>query len=108
MAFDRAAYMRMYRAKQRREQLVQRVPDLTWPTNLFGQPLKIEELMAPGSFVPNAKPLREDLCACGCNMPHNNGYAKTLTDRSGPTPKHTVMWFRTFGHATQAQRRAGT
>jgi hypothetical protein len=55
-----AEYMRQWRTRRR----PQRVPDLNWPTNLFGHPYNIDELLAQA--LQQQRPMHDDKCPCGC------------------------------------------
>jgi hypothetical protein len=99
---DHAAYMRWWRAQHRPT----RIPELDWPKNAFGHDMRIEELMADGDYKPPkiGRVTLKDLCACGCQMAHNNGQSRTV--RSALGNSWEVIWYRA-GHLGRPMRVGG-
>lgn len=76
--------------------------DLSWPKNLFGDNMTVEELMADGDFkTPKiGRVTLADKCACGCGLPHNNGQSRTT--RSPLGNGWDVIWYK-VGHMRTAR-----
>lgn len=39
---------------------------------------------------------KEELCACGCKLPHNLAVSRVVSDNSEGYPTRSVIWYRTM------------
>jgi hypothetical protein len=64
---------------QQRATELQRLEQLLWPRNLFGEPASIAELMAESTHAgENA----DGPCSCGCRKQHKQNVSQTLRNRT--------------------------
>jgi len=61
--------------------LLESLPMLDWPTDLYNRPLTIKQLMAQP--LTQQKVTSQDLCACGCGKPHRNNHPQTIRSPYG-------------------------
>jgi hypothetical protein len=75
--------------------MLERVPNLPWPANLFSLPhlLVATETTAPLFAGAGKKVLGDKLCTCGCKLPHNNA----VSGLEGEAGYRRVNWYRTIG-----------
>jgi hypothetical protein len=90
---------------QRQAFELQRLEQLPWPRNLFGEPASIAELMAESAHVgENA----DAACSCGCRKEHKQNVAQTLRNPYGRG--FDVIYFHSEAckHRWNQQRRGRT
>ena len=68
---------------------LQRLEQLPWPRNLFGEPTSIAELMAESA---NANEETDGACSCGCRKEHRQNVSQTLRNPYGRG--FDVIYFR--------------
>ena len=68
---------------------LQRLEQLPWPRNLFGEPASIAELMAESA---NANEETDGACSCGCRKEHRQNVSQTL--RNPCRRGFDVIYFR--------------
>src|SRR5271166_2109163 len=70
-----------------------RLEQLPWPSNLFGEPASIAELMAQAAQLSEqAGENPEEVCPCGCRREHKYNVSQTLRNPYGRG--FDVMYFR--------------
>ncbi|MDE2232890.1 MAG: hypothetical protein KGJ90_02045 [Patescibacteria group bacterium] len=66
---------------------MEQLPMLQWPSDLYGQYVSLEELLADDDFAPakigRVKVDPDDLCGCGCGKRHNNNVSMTINSLYG-------------------------
>lgn len=73
---------------------MERVPNLPWPHNLFAQPMLTVDSTAPLLRIGGRKELGDNLCACGCKLPHNFAVSRLV----GEHGSRTILWYRAMDH----------
>jgi hypothetical protein len=69
---------------QRRATELQRLEQLPWPRNLFGEPASIAELMAEAAQLSaEAGGNADGACSCGCRKEHQHNVSQTLRNPYG-------------------------
>jgi hypothetical protein len=72
------------RTFQRRATELQRLEQLPWPRNLFGEPASIAELIAEAAQLSaDAGGTAEGACPCGCRKEHKQNVSQTLRNPYG-------------------------
>jgi hypothetical protein len=69
---------------QQRATELQRLEQLPWPKNLFGEPASIAELMAESTQLSvSAGENADGACSCGCRKEHKQNVSQTLRNPYG-------------------------
>ena len=90
---------------QQRAIELQRLEQLPWPRDLFGEPATIRALIAE---VADAAENPDDACSCGCGQEHKQNVTQTLRNPYGRG--FDVMYFRSEAckvRWNKERRRAG-
>jgi len=90
---------------QQRATELQRLEQLPWPRNLFGEPATIRALIA--EFADTAENT-DDTCSCGCRRDHQQNVPQALRNPYGRG--YDVIYFRSEAckiRWNQERRRAG-
>ena len=90
---------------QQRATELQRLEQLPWPRNLFGEPATIRALVAE---FADAAENTDDACSCGCRLEHKQNVTQTLRNPYGRG--FDVIYFRSEAckiRWNQERRRAG-
>jgi len=77
---------------------LQRLEQLPWPRNLFGELASIAELMAESAHVSEHT---DNICPCGCRSEHKQHVSQTL--RSPYGRGFDVMYFRSEAWQEQVE-----
>jgi hypothetical protein len=72
--------------------MLERVPELNWPANLFAQPFLTANTTAPLIAGAGKKSTDAQRCACGCGFNHNHA----VSALEGEHGSRRVIWFRSM------------
>lgn len=65
---------------------------LPWPTDIFGDPVSIAELMAEAAELSGPRRCRDNVCPCGCRREHKNNVSQTIRSPYGHSFNVIYFW----------------
>lgn len=71
--------------------MLERVPDLPWPANLFSLPYLAANSTAPLFAGASKKSLGDDKCRCG--QPHHHAVSRVVTNDTPFGYNRSVVWY---------------